>query len=305
MLPRSPTTTAPPSGSTPPRANSASRPAPTCGELRFPPRPCCPHCQSFDSEWRRMSGRGRIWSYVAPASAAAARVRRAGPVQRGRRRAGRRPPHPAGRQSGRRAPDAAAELRRPGAAAHRRPGAGGRSPSRTARRAALGAGAAMTRPRRARTRTTGVAVVTLDRPERSTTRSTWRRPRELAAVWREFRFDDTVRAVVLTGAGRAGLLHRHRPSARGAAAPVPVHDRRSAARDRPEGERPVEAGDRRRGRAWPAAGRSICSGEAEFLVADADARPSSTRTPLRHGQRVRGRSTWRSGCRSGRSRGWR
>ncbi|MFF3400685.1 Zn-ribbon domain-containing OB-fold protein [Streptomyces sp. NPDC002659] len=37
-----------------------------CGELRFPPRPCCPHCGSFDSEWRRMSGRGRIWSYVVP-----------------------------------------------------------------------------------------------------------------------------------------------------------------------------------------------------------------------------------------------
>ncbi|MET8470175.1 OB-fold domain-containing protein [Streptomyces sp. NPDC006422] len=40
--------------------------APDCGELRFPPRPCCPHCQSFDSEWRRMSGRGRVWSYVIP-----------------------------------------------------------------------------------------------------------------------------------------------------------------------------------------------------------------------------------------------
>ncbi|MFF3491291.1 Zn-ribbon domain-containing OB-fold protein [Streptomyces sp. NPDC002795] len=39
---------------------------PDCGELRFPPRPCCPHCQSFDSEWRRMSGRGRVWSYVIP-----------------------------------------------------------------------------------------------------------------------------------------------------------------------------------------------------------------------------------------------
>ncbi|MET9377935.1 Zn-ribbon domain-containing OB-fold protein [Streptomyces sp. NPDC003035] len=37
-----------------------------CGELRFPPRPCCPHCQSFRGEWRRMSGRGRIWSYVVP-----------------------------------------------------------------------------------------------------------------------------------------------------------------------------------------------------------------------------------------------
>ncbi|MFJ5531709.1 Zn-ribbon domain-containing OB-fold protein [Streptomyces sp. NPDC093261] len=37
-----------------------------CGELRFPPRPCCPHCRSFASEWRRMSGTGRIWSYVVP-----------------------------------------------------------------------------------------------------------------------------------------------------------------------------------------------------------------------------------------------
>ncbi|MBT2470219.1 OB-fold domain-containing protein [Streptomyces sp. ISL-66] len=39
---------------------------PTCGKLRFPPRPCCPHCRSFDSVWRPMSGRGRIWSYVRP-----------------------------------------------------------------------------------------------------------------------------------------------------------------------------------------------------------------------------------------------
>jgi uncharacterized OB-fold protein len=39
---------------------------PACGELRFPPRPCCQYCQSFDSEWRLMSGRGRIWSYVIP-----------------------------------------------------------------------------------------------------------------------------------------------------------------------------------------------------------------------------------------------
>ncbi|MFJ4977598.1 Zn-ribbon domain-containing OB-fold protein [Streptomyces coeruleorubidus] len=37
-----------------------------CGELRFPPRPCCPHCQSFEAEWRRVSGRGRLWSYVVP-----------------------------------------------------------------------------------------------------------------------------------------------------------------------------------------------------------------------------------------------
>ncbi|WBO65629.1 Zn-ribbon domain-containing OB-fold protein [Streptomyces camelliae] len=37
-----------------------------CGELRFPPRPCCPHCQSFAAEWRLTSGRGRVWSYVVP-----------------------------------------------------------------------------------------------------------------------------------------------------------------------------------------------------------------------------------------------
>ncbi|MEU3333658.1 Zn-ribbon domain-containing OB-fold protein [Streptomyces sp. NPDC002144] len=37
-----------------------------CGEPRFPPRPCCPHCQSFAAEWHRMEGHGRIWSYVLP-----------------------------------------------------------------------------------------------------------------------------------------------------------------------------------------------------------------------------------------------
>ncbi len=37
-----------------------------CDALRFPPRPCCPHCQSFAAHWQRMSGRGRIWSYVIP-----------------------------------------------------------------------------------------------------------------------------------------------------------------------------------------------------------------------------------------------
>ncbi|WP_128431712.1 Zn-ribbon domain-containing OB-fold protein [Streptomyces cyaneus] len=37
-----------------------------CGEPRFPPRPCCPHCQSFASEWIRACGQGRIWSYVVP-----------------------------------------------------------------------------------------------------------------------------------------------------------------------------------------------------------------------------------------------
>ncbi|MBT2384653.1 Zn-ribbon domain-containing OB-fold protein [Streptomyces sp. ISL-11] len=37
-----------------------------CHALRFPPRPCCPRCRSFAGEWRRMSGRGHLWSYVLP-----------------------------------------------------------------------------------------------------------------------------------------------------------------------------------------------------------------------------------------------
>ncbi len=35
-----------------------------CGRLRFPPRVMCPHCQSTGREWRPVSGRGTIWSYV-------------------------------------------------------------------------------------------------------------------------------------------------------------------------------------------------------------------------------------------------
>ncbi|MEU6552900.1 enoyl-CoA hydratase/isomerase family protein [Streptomyces sp. NPDC046915] len=47
---------------------------------------------------------------------------------------------------------------------------------------------------------TGVAVVTLDRPERLNAIDL-EMVRELRAVWGELRFDDGVRAVVLTGAG--------------------------------------------------------------------------------------------------------
>jgi uncharacterized OB-fold protein len=35
-----------------------------CSRLRFPPRPFCPHCQSPDSVWQPLSGRGTLWSYV-------------------------------------------------------------------------------------------------------------------------------------------------------------------------------------------------------------------------------------------------
>ncbi|GAA1975376.1 Zn-ribbon domain-containing OB-fold protein [Catenulispora subtropica] len=37
-----------------------------CGEVLFPPRPMCPRCQSTEFAWKRMSGRGHIWSYAVP-----------------------------------------------------------------------------------------------------------------------------------------------------------------------------------------------------------------------------------------------
>ncbi|MEU3396988.1 enoyl-CoA hydratase/isomerase family protein [Streptomyces filamentosus] len=47
---------------------------------------------------------------------------------------------------------------------------------------------------------TGVAVVTLDRPERHNA-LTLAMARELGAVWRGFRYEDGIRAIVVTGAG--------------------------------------------------------------------------------------------------------
>ncbi len=35
-----------------------------CRQLRFPPRPMCPRCQSIDQVWVKVSGRGKIWSWV-------------------------------------------------------------------------------------------------------------------------------------------------------------------------------------------------------------------------------------------------
>lgn len=37
-----------------------------CGTLLFPPRNMCPSCNSMDLAWRKMSGRGRIWSFCVP-----------------------------------------------------------------------------------------------------------------------------------------------------------------------------------------------------------------------------------------------
>jgi uncharacterized OB-fold protein len=37
-----------------------------CGRLRFPPRTMCPWCQSFEVNWKPMSGKGTIWSFIVP-----------------------------------------------------------------------------------------------------------------------------------------------------------------------------------------------------------------------------------------------
>jgi hypothetical protein len=37
-----------------------------CGLRRFPPQPMCVRCQSFEHDWRPVSGRGRVWSFAVP-----------------------------------------------------------------------------------------------------------------------------------------------------------------------------------------------------------------------------------------------
>lgn len=38
----------------------------SCGRLRMPPRPMCPHCRSLEARWQEVSGRGTVWSFVVP-----------------------------------------------------------------------------------------------------------------------------------------------------------------------------------------------------------------------------------------------
>lgn len=35
-----------------------------CGELRYPPSPICPHCLGMQSEWVKISGKGKVFSYI-------------------------------------------------------------------------------------------------------------------------------------------------------------------------------------------------------------------------------------------------
>jgi hypothetical protein len=36
----------------------------SCGRLRHPPRPGCPHCGAPNADWQAVAGRGRIFSYT-------------------------------------------------------------------------------------------------------------------------------------------------------------------------------------------------------------------------------------------------
>jgi uncharacterized OB-fold protein len=38
----------------------------TCGELRHPPRPMCPHCRSLEWNTVEATGRGTVYSFVMP-----------------------------------------------------------------------------------------------------------------------------------------------------------------------------------------------------------------------------------------------
>jgi len=35
-----------------------------CGYIRFPPSLLCPQCHSMDAEWEKLSGQGKIYSFV-------------------------------------------------------------------------------------------------------------------------------------------------------------------------------------------------------------------------------------------------
>jgi uncharacterized OB-fold protein len=39
-----------------------------CQQMRFPPRPMCPNCQSMSHRWNRLSGDATVWSFAKPRS---------------------------------------------------------------------------------------------------------------------------------------------------------------------------------------------------------------------------------------------
>jgi uncharacterized protein len=38
----------------------------SCQQFRFPPRPMCPHCHSTKRDITKLSGRGRVYSWIRP-----------------------------------------------------------------------------------------------------------------------------------------------------------------------------------------------------------------------------------------------
>lgn len=86
----------------------------------------------------------------------------------------------------------------------------------------------------------GVAVLTLDRPEKLNAIDLGLAA-ELASAWREFRFDDSVRALVITGAGERAFSTG---LDRGADVPQPNSPTWWTIRSSRSGRRPTTCGSR-------------------------------------------------------------
>lgn len=147
---------------------------------------------------------------------------------------------------------------------------------------------------------TGVAVVTLDRPHRLNAVDLDMRD-ELIATWQQLRFDDSVRAVVLTGAGeRAFCTGLDRD------AEVPQPNSPYMADD------PLLHIGPKSNDLWKpviAAVNGMACGGAFYLLGRATSSsptrppPSSTRTPPTGWSAPTSRCSWRRSCRMGRPRG--
>lgn len=116
---------------------------------------------------------------------------------------------------------------------------------------------------------TGVAVVTIDRPDRLNAVDV-ETAGELAAVWREFRFDTSVRAAVVTGAGTRAFCTGIDRSAEVPQPPSPYSIDDPMIRIGPKANdlwKPVIAAVR----GMACGGAFYLLGEAEFVIAGDDA----------------------------------